>query len=199
MTIRRLCSARTSREAGLPGRRRWLGRAGERGVALLETALVAPMILLLVFGVLEFGLVLNDMSSMRQGVRDAARQGSVGNYGTTTSCGLSGVSPATSNDMRELMCLTKQQVDMGNGVRVAIKFYNEDLSGPATDGFAAGNGLVVCTAATLRSVTGMYAPLLNDKEIKAEAVFRMEQTSSVAQTAGSETDPTGMNWSWCGP
>jgi Flp pilus assembly protein TadG len=66
-------------------------RRGERGAAMVEFAIVFPILALIVFGIIQFGSTYNNYESVRQGVRDAARQGVVGQFGTNTSCGLTGL------------------------------------------------------------------------------------------------------------
>lgn len=48
----------------------------QRGAAALEFALVAPILILLVFGVVDFGLMFNSQSVFANATRDAARAGS---------------------------------------------------------------------------------------------------------------------------
>ena len=50
---------------------------GESGVALVEMAIVVPLLLLLVFGILDFGVFLYRNIELTQGVREAGRQGAV--------------------------------------------------------------------------------------------------------------------------
>ena len=47
----------------------------ERGSALVETAIILPVILVLTFGALEFGFALSDASGLRSSVRSGARIG----------------------------------------------------------------------------------------------------------------------------
>jgi hypothetical protein len=49
-----------------------------RGQALLEFALVLPILLLLVFGIIEFGLIFFDNLVITQAAREGARVGVVG-------------------------------------------------------------------------------------------------------------------------
>ena len=57
---------------------------GDDGAALVEFALVMPLLFLLLFGIVEFGINMNDYQAVRQGVRDSARQAVVADYGTGT-------------------------------------------------------------------------------------------------------------------
>lgn len=52
--------------------------ADRSGQALVEFALIAPVMLLLVFGMLQFGLVLNAQLSLTEGVRQGAELAALG-------------------------------------------------------------------------------------------------------------------------
>lgn len=58
---------------------------GDGGAALLETALVAPVFLVIVFGILEFGLVYRDFLTVTDAASDSSKVGSIqGPYPTAT-------------------------------------------------------------------------------------------------------------------
>jgi len=101
-------------------------RCRDRGAVLIEFAFVVGPLLLLVFGTIEFGFAFNDHQSLRHGVRDAARDAAVAQYGSDTDCGLTGVGTAHANTL-ELLCATKGSVGLGDDVRVRVV-----LSEPAT-------------------------------------------------------------------
>lgn len=50
---------------------------GQQGASAVEFALVLPLLVMLVFGVIEFGVVLAQKSSLSSAVRSGARYGSV--------------------------------------------------------------------------------------------------------------------------
>ena len=52
---------------------------------MVEFALILPVLLLILVGIIEFGSIYSKVISMRQGVREAGRQGSVANFGSTRS------------------------------------------------------------------------------------------------------------------
>ena len=57
------------------------GRAGgapDRGAAAVEAALVLPLLLLLVFGIIDFGRMLNAQIQLTEAAREGARARSVG-------------------------------------------------------------------------------------------------------------------------
>ncbi len=74
-------------------------RRGSRGAVAVEAALVTPMIVLLVFGIMEFSLILRDYVSVSSAVRVGARIASANpGAGTcSTSC-----TPSTSPKLSQL-------------------------------------------------------------------------------------------------
>lgn len=58
-------------------RRLRVGRDGQRGQALVEFALILPILLLVVTGIMQFGILLAGQISLVNGVREASRYGSV--------------------------------------------------------------------------------------------------------------------------
>lgn len=61
---------------GVRGRRRARRARGERGAAVTEFVLIAPVLVLLVAAVLEFGLAFRDNMTMSNALRSGARVGS---------------------------------------------------------------------------------------------------------------------------
>jgi hypothetical protein len=168
-------------------RRASQGRS-DSGATAVEFALVAPILLLLVFGIIEYGLWFSDSLSTRQGVREAARQGVVANFGESSSCGLTGAS-GDANSLA-LMCTAQDRIGGITGdpaVMVA-----------APQGWARGNPIVVCSQLKVGVGTGII-PLPNDRIIRTEVEMAIENaTPGTSFSGGSETPPAGSNWSWCG-
>ena len=60
-------------------------RSRGRGQSLVEFALVLPLLLVLLFGIIEFGLVFKDVLAINQAAREGARAAAVGSTTSTIS------------------------------------------------------------------------------------------------------------------
>ena len=153
-----------------------------RGAAMVEAAFVLPIILIIVFGMIDFGFVMTDSSSVNQGTRDAARSGIVAEVGSDTSCTITGASP--SGDTEKLVCLAKDRIGLDDSdIRMKL------IVGGSGD---AGDALVVCTQFPGSSRTGFFFGfLLNDKVLKSRTNMRIEQAGSLASVEETAVDSGG--------
>ena len=192
----RATAFRNDRAPGRAASRRRFGgrREGERGAALVEMALVLPLLLLIVFGIIEFGTTYSNYLGLRDGVRQSARSGAVGNFGQSTTCGLEDADEASVSSKR-LMCLTKRQTGLNfDQVRVKIMSANSTFTGAGN--FAKNDALIVCAQISTNAVTGFLGTALAGKTLRTKVAMRIERSDIVA-TPGEEDPPTGGNWSWC--
>src|SRR5689334_14442289 len=60
--------------------RRRRSRRADTGASAVEFALVAPVLFLVLFGIIDYGIWFADSISARQAVRDGARRGVVENF-----------------------------------------------------------------------------------------------------------------------
>ena len=69
----------------------------DRGAAAVEFALLLPMLLLLVFGIIDFGRALNAQITLTQAAREGARLDALGqpNVVSGTQAAATGLSPVT--------------------------------------------------------------------------------------------------------
>jgi Flp pilus assembly protein TadG len=130
-------------------------RRDQKGASLVEFALIAPILFLILFGLIDFGFIYNDFLSLRQGVRDGARQGAVANFGTQTDCGNGGGGAGTltagisSQQALKLICTTRNRIGLDtNSMRIAICLASLSTPGVCSNSAASdykdGNTLVVC-------------------------------------------------------
>jgi len=158
------------------------GSGRERGNALIEMAIVVPLLLLLVFGIIEWGVFLNRKIDLTQGVRESGRQGAVALYsGGVVSC-------ASGSPTDQLVCLAKSRIGV-NGTAVHV-------IAPATN--AVGSAFAVCATYKTASVTGLMKPLI-PSYVHTETVMRLEQAPVNGLTTGGDPDPESNGWSSCAP
>jgi Flp pilus assembly protein TadG len=162
---------------------------------MVELALILPIFLVLVFGVIEFGITYNNMITIRQGTREAARQGAVGNFGSTTSCSLtSGVSG--SDDIKKLMCTAKQQIGLSYAnTRVKVISGSADFTSTGT--FQKGEAIIVCVEYPVDKMAKFVTPVLGSAVLKSKTSMRIEASYTNSETAGQETALSSGDWSWC--
>ncbi len=156
---------------------RMAGRESERGAAAVEFALVFPILMLVVFGILQYGLYFFDAHGTRTGVREAARLGVV----MTEPSGCSGAY------LDKIRCATKQQVDSISGP-IAVRVV-------APQQWEKGDPLVVC-AEVQSNVLGLL-PMPNDGLIRSKTQMSIEVDSPAPTTLTSQDTALSGDWSWC--
>lgn len=190
------------------GRRRRVRRTGdgERGASIVEFALIAPLLFMVLFGIVDFGIILSEDIGIRQGVREGARQATVAEWGSRTSCSLNGHAAGSdaSSEYKRLICLTKDRSDMPDSkVRVAVRYVTPEgaiANYPAgTDRPPVGGGLLVCATAPMESTTGFFNAILGDRNLRTSVVMRIERAADKQMSNTQEVDPSGDGWSWCTP
>ena len=163
---------------------------------MVELAIILPLFLVLVFGVIQFGLTYNNLITLRQGTREAARQGAVGNFGSTTSCSLTGVTGSPSSDVQKLMCLAKSQIGLKySNTRVKILSGSADFTSAGT--FQKGESLIVCVEYPVDAMAKFVTPVLGSATLKTKTAMRIETSYTSTETGGYETALSGGDWSWC--
>ncbi len=196
---------------------------GDDGASLVEFALIAPILFLILFGLIDFGFIYNDFLSLRQGVRDGARAGAVANFGTQTSCNnTSATSGITATQTLELLCTARNRIGLDSSkMHVAVCLQASSTSvtnGSTTNGgncstsssdYVDGQELVVCGMYPATSRSGFLNPFLGNGVVTTRVAIRIEQTyaeitnqTSAANNlvSGFETGlPSGKNWNFCVP
>jgi hypothetical protein len=153
----------------------------EDGASAVEFALVVPVLLLLVFGIVDYGLWFNESLNVRQGVREAARAGIAQQFDQPGCAG---------TEMEKLVCKTKAEIAPIVGqahVRVIV---------PA-GGWTRGAPLTVCGLVDVDGLTGV-APLPSTA-VRSSTHMSIESTRTPTIAAGAYGDPApgGTDWTWC--
>ncbi len=129
-----------------------------------------PILFLVMFGILQYGLYFNDSLNTRQGVREAARQGVVRNF---TAPGCSGT------DMEKLRCAAVQQIDALTGAEY-VKVVR-----PAT--WARAQPLIVCALVKTDGGVGLL-PMPNNGWIVSSTQMSIEQDATPLPTGTTTSD-----------
>lgn len=163
----------------------------ERGAAALEFGLVSPIIFAVLFGTITYGLWFNDSMNLRQGLRDASRQGVVAEYGDSASCDmpLTATTPPASDNIQKLMCTAKREV----GAMTGSTYIKVLLPG----GWVRGQPVVVCGMVQAERLPGLV-PLPEDRMIRWQSRMSIERvTPGQVEVGGEAVPPSGVDWSWC--
>jgi hypothetical protein len=175
-----LCARATSADAG---------RSRERGQALVEFALIAPLFLMLVVGIIQFGIGLNYWLDLNRIANQGARWAVVDKYpncnGTPGSPGCGGMvdSPTNPNLKRYL---ESEPVSGGLQPVATICFEVPDPPALPTLAGTVGQPLTVRVESEFS-----FEPILNlfDLTLRGKATMRIEQPPVVLQSQGIANCP----------
>lgn len=123
----------------------------------MEFALILPLFLLLVFGIVEFGWAWSQQLDLRHGAREGARLAAV-NYGEDE---------AAQTDA--LVAEACDRMDGVDGAALTVSF---------PDGDDAGDEVTVAIEADLQTLTGFLDFALGDVELRSEVSIRLEQDAT---------------------
>ena len=135
--------------------------------------LVLPILLLIVLGIIDFGIAFTNYESVISGTREAARLGVVNDLDNAPSCTIDGTTvtpPAIPTDQSDatnaLICLAKDRIGLDQSeakVKVSIT------------GQAVGDDLQVCTSFPVTAVSGFTFPFLSGRTLTSSVTMRLEQ------------------------
>jgi hypothetical protein len=150
-------------------------RAGERGQALVEFALIAPLFLLIVVGIIQFGIGLNYWLDLNRIANQGARWAVVNKYpncngdSTTTGC-------QAPNTLKAYL----ESSPVSGGLRPTATICFEPAVSPASPG-QVGQPVTVRVESDF---TFMPIMDLGKIRLKGKATMRLEQTPTVLQAQG---------------
>ncbi len=157
-------------------RRPSLARAStvqERGAALVEFAILAPLLILLLMGIIEFGWIFGQFNQIRHAAQEGARWGAVSRPDVDSSGAM---------DWSDLVARSCGAADLPSGTTI-------DVSGTFPSTARGGTGSVTVTA-NIQSLTGI--PLISDflpSTLTNTATFRLEQAAPWATSTPTTTCP----------
>lgn len=138
---------------------------GERGVALIEFAIVMPLLFLLIFGIIEFGWAFFQQLDVRHGAREGARLAAVDFQSTG----------APADQVGEIVAETCDRMDSGDNVSIQIT---------QLGGNVVGQNFEITVTKPLDQLTGFLGPFLDSITLRSHVESRIEQDASWISTAG---------------
>jgi len=134
---------------------------------------VLPILLLVVFGIIDFGISFGNYESVRSGTREAARLGVVNDLTNAPACSINGTvitppsNPTTASDATNaLVCLAKDRIGL-SGTETKIRI--------SITGQAVGDDLEVCASFPVTALNGFTAPFLSGRILTSSVTMRLEQ------------------------
>lgn len=154
---------------------------GDDGAALVEFAFVAPILFLVIFGIIEFGWAFFQNLDVRHGAREGARLVAV-NYQEDADPSATGFqAPTPADQLTQLVAETCDRMDSGAGILV-------NLRRPGGNGV--GEKAVVTIRKPLNQLTGGLAFALNGVTLNSAVDIRLEQTATwTSMAAPDPNDP----------
>lgn len=142
-------------------------RGLDRGAAVVETAIVAPIVLLLLFGIIEFGMLFGQRLDVSQGAREGARLASVNYSSSGTATGAAQTS--------EIITSVCTRLPIADSASVAI----------AMSGAAVGDTVTVTVTSPFAPITGVYDTWLASRTLRTDVTSRLEQVPTFTATGAT--------------
>ncbi|HXH25855.1 MAG TPA: TadE family protein [Vicinamibacterales bacterium] len=140
-------------------------------MGLVEMVIAAPLLILLVMGIIEFGTAYNDKISLNQAVRVAARAAALGEFPSYCSTGAFNA---------KVLCVADRETNV-SGATFRVK--------------REGNNMTVCASAPLSSSTPVISQFLDGRTLKSQVTMRVEKE---AGQSGHQTSSGGSEFAgWC--
>jgi Flp pilus assembly protein TadG len=147
-------------------------------VALVEFAIVSPLLFLVLFGMIEFGWAFFQNLDVRHGAREGARLAAV-SYQEDTDPGTAGFqAPAPDVQLTQIINETCERMDSGSNI--LVNFHRPSGSG-------VGQEAHVTVRKPLDQLTGFIGFAIADITLSSTVEIRLEQPGS--WTSMSAPDP----------
>ena len=127
-------------------------KLGSRGASLVEFALLAPLLIILLFGIIEFAWLFAQNLNVRHGAREGARLAAV--------------------NFDPLVSETCSRMDLISGATVGLA--GTDIDG---NGLDVGDEVAVTVTSPVNPFTGLFSPWM-PASLTSTVAIRIEQTPS---------------------
>jgi len=134
----------------------WTRFHDERGAGLVEFSLVFPILIMLIFGIIESSWAFSQQNDIRHGAREGAR--------------LTAVDFGDVQDVAEEVCLRMNVVRDGQAPTITLTPLSANGT---TDGQAR-----ITVAANVQTLTGLLDPFIGGMNLSSTVEFRIEEPLS---------------------
>jgi Flp pilus assembly protein TadG len=195
----RASSSVSARAVDAPSRRKAragsrLGQLGQsRGQALIELALVIPVLFLLVFGIIDFGVIFYNVSGMRAGLNSAGNEAAIGQFGSNSSCTLTGAGSASVDD-KDLMCLVHSLDGINNDSTTRVDIV---VGNTSSSSYAVGSQVTICEEYAISSASGYLTSILSGHVATATQTVEVATANSSGLSSAQETALSSSSWGFC--
>jgi Flp pilus assembly protein TadG len=170
----------------------------------VEFALIAPVLLALLFGIVDYGLYFADTLSVQQGLSTAARTATLApadasgpQWGTAT-CPLQQAGAPDALPLQHLACSVLDEVEPVAG-QLFVRAELVDADGQATQSWEPGSRLRLC-AITEHPPVLPFVPLPAGGRILTRVDMPVQSAPApVVMAPVSSSPPAGADWAWCAP
>ncbi len=148
----------------------------------MEFALVVPILIALLLGIIDYGLYFTNSLAVRAGVSDAARQIIVSNFATTCDGPRAGTGPGSALVAKVKDCVSP----VAGTVDAKVTFGNP---------WTPGNNVTVCAVVQVNGVTGL-TPMPNGDRVSARVVIPIQQDTAPTSAPPGPDNPSWFS-GWC--
>ncbi len=171
---------------------------------MVEFAIVVPLLVLLLCGIIDFGLMFGGDMSMQSGVASAARAISLNSYQYSGSlCSQGGTKTPTAQAVCNVVADLGQLTGLNtNNLSVGICFVTPgsalSCGGSPAQGTSVTDDLVVCAQAPLESTTGLTSIFVSGTTVYTSSRQLMEQPQPSTTTAFASYNSSSSQVSYNG-
>lgn len=143
---------------------------GERGVALIEFAIIVPLLFFLIFGIIDFSWAFFQQLDVRHGARESARLVAV-NFKTTAT-------PSAADQLTEI--ITEACARMDSGDNVSVRFHRSSTA-------VVGQPVEVDVKKPVDTLTGFVDAFI-PSDTSSHVKIRLEQDATWANMGNTDAD-----------
>jgi hypothetical protein len=171
---------------------------------MVEFALVVPLLILLLCGTIDFGLIFGGYQSMQSGIDSATRAISLDayQYGGSAPCS-GGPTVATADAVCNVVAALGPLTGLNtNTLAVGICFVPPgsapSCGGASATGTSVSDDVVVCAQAAMQSTTGLTSILVSGSTVSASSRVLEEEPQPSGATAFESYNATSTQVSYNG-